>query len=47
MQVQGVTLYGSAGLELAMLRRSPLAALDKQLRAAAKKTGVPCLSKEL
>ena len=46
-RAQGLTLYDSAYLELAMRRSLPLATLDKQLRAAAKKTGVPCLPKEL
>ena len=44
-RAQGLTLYDSAYLELAMRRSLPLATLDKQLRAAAKKTGVPCLPK--
>ena len=46
-RAQGLTLYDSAYLELAMRRSLPLATLDKQLRAAAKKAGVPCLPKEL
>ena len=46
-RAQGLTLHDSAYLELAMRRSLPLATLDKQLRAAAKKTGVPCLPKEL
>ena len=46
-RAQGLTLHDSAYLELAMRRRLPLATLEKQLRAAAKKTGVPCLPKEL
>ena len=46
-RAQGLTLYDSAYLELAMRRSLPLATLDKQLRAAAKKTGAPCLPKEL
>lgn len=45
-RTQGLTLYDGAYLELAMRRSSPLATLDKQLRAAAKKTGVSCLPKE-
>lgn len=44
-RAQGLTLYDSVYLELAMRRSLPLATLDKQLRAAAKKTGVPCLPK--
>jgi predicted nucleic acid-binding protein len=44
-RAQELTLYDSAYLELAMRRSLPLATLDKQLRAAAKKTGVPCLPK--
>lgn len=44
-RAQGLTLYDSAYLELAMRRSLPLATLDHQLRAAAKKTGVPCLPK--
>ena len=44
-RAQGLTLYDSAYLELAMRRSLPLATLDKQLRAAAKKAGVPCLPK--
>ena len=46
-RAQALTLYDSAYLELAMRRSFPLATLDKQLRAAAKKTGIPCLPKEL
>ena len=46
-RAQGLALHDSAYLELAMRRRLLLATLDKQLRAAAKKTGVPCLPKEL
>ena len=46
-RAQGLTLYDSAYLELAMRRNLPLATVDKQLRAAARKTGVPCLPKEL
>lgn len=41
-----LTLYDGAYLELAMRRSLPLATLDKDLRAAAKRTGVPCLPKE-
>ena len=44
-RAQELTLYDSAYLELAMRRSLPLATLDKQLRAAAKKTGVLCLPK--
>ena len=44
-RAQGLTLYDSAYLELAMRRSLPLATLDKQLRAAAKKAGVSCLPK--
>lgn len=44
-RAQGLTLHDSAYLELAMRRSLPLATLDKQLRAAAKKAGVPCLPK--
>jgi predicted nucleic acid-binding protein len=40
---QGLTLYDSAYLELAMRRSLPLATLDKALRAAAEKCGVACL----
>ena len=40
---QGLTLYDSATLELAMRRSLPLATLDKALRAAAEKCGVACL----
>jgi predicted nucleic acid-binding protein len=45
-RAQALTLYDSAYLELAMRRSLPLATLDKQLRAAAKKTGVPYLPEE-
>ncbi len=41
-----LTLYDAAYLELAMRRGLPLATLDKDLRAAAKKAGVPCLPKQ-
>ncbi len=44
-RAQGLTLYDSAYLELAMRRSLPLATLDKQLRTAAKKAGVSCLPK--
>ena len=46
-RAQGLTLYDSAYLELAMRRSMPLATLDKRLRAAARKTGVSCLPKRL
>ncbi len=46
-RAQGLTVYDSAYLELAMRRSLPLATLDKQLRTAAKKTGVLCLPKQL
>jgi predicted nucleic acid-binding protein len=39
----GLTLYDGAYLELAMRRNLPLATLDKDLRAAARKSGVQCL----
>lgn len=42
-----LTLYDSAYLELAMRRSLPLATLDKDLRAAAKRSGVPCLPKDI
>ena len=45
-RTHGLTLYDSAYLELAMRRGLPLATRDKDLRAAAKKTGVPCLPKD-
>jgi predicted nucleic acid-binding protein len=46
-RTQGLTLYDSAYLELAMRHSLPLATLDKALRAAAKNIGVPSLPKEL
>lgn len=46
-RTHGLTLYDSTYLELAMRNSLPLATLDKELRAAAKKTGVPCLPKAL
>ena len=46
-RTHGLTLYDSAYLELAMRLSLPLATLDKDLRAAAKKAGVPCLPKDL
>jgi predicted nucleic acid-binding protein len=46
-RTQGLTLYDSAYLELAMRRSLPLATLDKQLRAAAEKSGVTCLPEAL
>jgi predicted nucleic acid-binding protein len=39
----GLTSYDAAYLELAMRANLPLATLDKELRAAAKKAGVKCL----
>ncbi len=42
-----LTLYDAAYLELAMRRGLPLATLDKDLRAAARKIGVACLPKEI
>ena len=45
-RTHGLTLYDSAYLELAMRRSLPLATLDKDLRAAAKKAGVACLPKD-
>lgn len=39
----GLTLYDGAYLEIAIRRNLPLATLDKQLRAAAKKLGIQCL----
>ncbi len=41
-----LTLYDAAYLELAMRRNLPLASLDKDLRAAARKNGVECLPKD-
>ncbi|MGH7224209.1 MAG: type II toxin-antitoxin system VapC family toxin, partial [Gemmataceae bacterium] len=46
-RTQGLTVYDGVYLELAMRRSLPLATLDKDLRAAARKTGVPCLPKDL
>lgn len=46
-RTQGLTSYDGAYLELAMRRSLPLATLDKDLRAAARKAGVACLPKEL
>jgi predicted nucleic acid-binding protein len=43
----GLTLYDAAYLELAMRRKLPLASLDKDLRAAARKNGVECLPKDV
>lgn len=43
----GLTLYDGAYLELAMRRKLPLATLDKELRAAAKKVGVKCLPEKI
>ncbi len=45
-RTHGLTLYDSSYLELAMRRSLPLATLDKDLRAAAKKAGVTCLPKD-
>lgn len=44
---QNLTAYDGAYLELAMRRRLPLATLDRDLRAAAKKVGVVCLPEKL
>lgn len=46
-RTHGLTLYDGAYLELAMRRSLPLATLDRELRAAARKTGVPCLPKDV
>lgn len=46
-RTHGLTLYDGAYLELAMRRSLPLATLDKELRTAARKTGVPCLPKDV
>lgn len=46
-RTHGLTLYDSAYLELALRLSLPLATLDKDLRAAARKAGVPCLPKDL
>lgn len=43
----GLTLCDGAYLELAIRRSLPLATLDKDLRSAAKKTGVSCLPKDM
>jgi predicted nucleic acid-binding protein len=43
----GLTLYDAAYLELAMRRKLPLASLDKDLRAAARKNGVECLPENI
>jgi predicted nucleic acid-binding protein len=45
-RTHGLTLYDGAYLELAMRRSLPLATLDRDLRAAAKRTGVSCLPKD-
>jgi predicted nucleic acid-binding protein len=42
-----LTLYDAAYLEVAMRRNLPLASLDRDLRAAAKKNGVECLPADL
>jgi len=42
-----LTLYDGAYLELAMRRKLPLATLDRDLRAAAKRVGVECLPKKV
>lgn len=46
-RTHGLTLYDGAYLELAMRRSLPLATLDRELRAAARKTGVACLPKDV
>lgn len=46
-RTHGLTLYDGAYLELAMRRSLPLATLDKELRSAARKTGVACLPKDV
>jgi predicted nucleic acid-binding protein len=46
-RTHGLMLYDGGYLELAMRRSLPLATLDRHLRTAAKKTGVPCLPKDL
>lgn len=46
-RTRGLTLHDGAYLELAIRRGLPLATLDKELRAAARKTGVPCLPKDV
>ena len=42
-----LTIYDAAYLELAMRANLPLATLDKELRAAAKKVGVKCLPEKI
>jgi predicted nucleic acid-binding protein len=44
---QKLTAYDAAYLELSMRRRLPLATLDRDLRAAAKKVGVACLPEKV
>ena len=44
---QNLTVYDGAYLELAMRRHLPLATLDKDLRAAAKKVGVDCVPEKI
>jgi predicted nucleic acid-binding protein len=46
-RAHGLTLYDSTYLELAMRSSLPLATLYKDLRVAAKKTGVLCLPKDI
>jgi predicted nucleic acid-binding protein len=46
-RTHSLTVYDAAYLEIAMRRNLPLATLDKDLRAAAKKNGVGCLPKDL
>jgi len=46
-RAQNLTLYDGAYLELAMRRHLPLATLDQDLRAAAKKVGVDCLPEKI
>ncbi len=45
-RTHNLTVYDAGYLELAMRRSLPLASLDKDLRAAARKVGVACLPKE-
>lgn len=46
-RTHGLTVYDGAYLELAMRRSLPLATLDKELRTAARKSGVSCLPKDV
>jgi len=46
-RAHNLTLYDGAYLELAMRCSLPLATLDRDLRTAAKKSGVVCLPKEV